>query len=343
MIRISRMTPWLLCAVATCACASDIDDSLDEASPELEIGAVEQAATNVTSVHQDVFYGGAYAVALPTGDYKLPALESRGVRNDDISSVKVTSGYMTALFEHDDFAYGKFGKMLLAYSNTPTLVPQEFNDITSSIVVVSSANHQHLSRSSNGVLYTLKLLNSDARVPSITWSRVTNCWFSRYYQMVERFKNPNAPKDLLVVIGANENQNNWGPGRIYLSGEGLSNNPYDADVMTHEQFHAVQSGYQNAPGWATEGLADYARYKYGIYNAQGGWKLPSPPISGSYKDGYRNTARFFLWLEKKKRASFPTDLHAACLAGYTDGFWAAKFSGKTVDQLWAEYVANPAL
>jgi len=62
-------------------------------------------ATGVATMYKDCNYTGA-AVALPVGDYNLAALQSRGILNDDISSLKVNAGYQVVLYENDNFTGG---------------------------------------------------------------------------------------------------------------------------------------------------------------------------------------------------------------------------------------------
>jgi hypothetical protein len=321
-------------------CGADFGEAADQIATDPETGTSQQAETIAAVMCQHDNYRG-YQVTLPVGDFKKEELGRRGIANDDLSSALVQTGYTAVLFEHDDFSFGRFGKFMSLTTSTPSFSPLGFNDITSSIVVVPSANHLIYIKYGTSARYTLRLLVADTRVTETTWSRLTNCW-STYSMMAERFPNPNLPLDLLLVVGPND-LNNYGRARVHMNSNGLVSNPWGADIMTHEQFHAIEEGYRNAPKWVKEGLADYARYKYGIYNILGGWSLPNPPNLGHYTDGYGNTARFFVWLEKWRRASFPTDLHSACLSGYTSSFWSNKFSGKTVDQLWADYVANPTL
>ena len=44
-------------------------------------------------------------------------------------------------------------------------------------------------------------------------------------------------------------------------------------MITHEGMHVVQQ-YLQSPGWITEGIADYARAKFGVNNAARGWTMP---------------------------------------------------------------------
>lgn len=56
-------------------------------------------------------------------------------------------------------------------------------------------------------------------------------------------------------------------GKITISSKYLRKKPQDLDVITHEVMHIVQAYPNNSgPGWLTEGIADYVRYKYGNDN-----------------------------------------------------------------------------
>ena len=53
-------------------------------------------------MYKDCNYTGT-AVGLPVGDYNLAALQSRGILNDDVSSLKINAGYQVVLYENDNF------------------------------------------------------------------------------------------------------------------------------------------------------------------------------------------------------------------------------------------------
>jgi hypothetical protein len=109
-------------------------------------------------------------------------------------------------------------------------------------------------------------------------------------------------------------------------------------------MHVVQQyGYANGPVYWVEGLADYARYRYGINNAAAAWSPPPYAPTQKYTDSYQVTARFLVWLENHVNRGIPTDLDRVLRAAtYTDMFWVAE-TGRTVDLLWSAYGANPAL
>ena len=65
--------------------------------------------------------------ALPAGNHDIQALS---IGNDRVSSVRVPAGWRVILFEHPGFV----GRQLILTAHTPVL-PPDFNDITSSVVV----------------------------------------------------------------------------------------------------------------------------------------------------------------------------------------------------------------
>jgi hypothetical protein len=87
----------------------------------------------VTTVYQDCNYGGT-AVGLAVGDYNLAAMTSRGIGNDWISSLRVTSGYKVTLYENDGFA----GASLVVTADNSCLVGAGWNDRASSMRVASN-------------------------------------------------------------------------------------------------------------------------------------------------------------------------------------------------------------
>ena len=119
--------------------------------------------------------------------------------------------------------------------------------------------------------------------------------------------------------------------------------PGDIDVVTHEVMHIVQAYKGDNPGWLVEGVADYVRYKFGVDNEGAGWSLTPFNAKQNYTDAYRITARFLVWAEKNYDKKLVIKMDAAMRnKTYTPGLWM-KLTGKTVDELWKEYAANPAI
>lgn len=113
-------------------------------------------------------------------------------------------------------------------------------------------------------------------------------------------------------------------------------------AVVHEMVHVVQQyrrarGGSRNPGWLVEGLADYIR-----------WFLYEPeknrprvnPARAKYTDSYRTTGAFLNYLMEHVDKEIVKRLNAAMREGrYTDEIWK-ELTGKTVDELWAAYVAT---
>ena len=89
----------------------------------------------VATVYKDCNYGG-YAVSLAPGNYTLSQLQAKGVVNDDISSLKVNSGYEMVLYVDDNFT----GSSIVVGSNDACLVDNSFNDLASSLRVRATSS-----------------------------------------------------------------------------------------------------------------------------------------------------------------------------------------------------------
>ncbi len=100
-----------------------------------EIAAFRPTAgsSGPVQVAQHCNYGG-YNVALTPGSYTLSQLLAKGILNDDVSSLRVQSGYSITLYQHDNFA----GNSITKTGDDSCLVDEGFNDSASSIVVSAS-------------------------------------------------------------------------------------------------------------------------------------------------------------------------------------------------------------
>lgn len=98
-------------------------------------GYAGQTQTGPVTVYKDCNYAG-YAVNLSTGTYTLSQLNALGILNDDISSLKVTSGYKVTLYKHDNFG----GATLAVTADNACLVGNNWNDSTSSLKVEANSS-----------------------------------------------------------------------------------------------------------------------------------------------------------------------------------------------------------
>lgn len=88
------------------------------------------AATAQVSLYEHCNYGG-YNVPFSEGSHNLNGLVRRGVKNDDVSSLRIASGYSVTVYEHNNYQ----GKSKTFTGDDSCIVNDGFNDIISSIKV----------------------------------------------------------------------------------------------------------------------------------------------------------------------------------------------------------------
>ncbi|MEX0585051.1 MAG: basic secretory protein-like protein, partial [Pirellulales bacterium] len=111
-------------------------------------------------------------------------------------------------------------------------------------------------------------------------------------------------------------------------------------AVVHEMVHVVQQygrsrGGGRSPGWMVEGVADYVRWF--LYEPED--KRPRPnPARARYTDSYRTTAAFLNYVVDKHDKELIKKFNAAMRQGnYSDDKWK-EYTGKTLDELWADYI-----
>jgi hypothetical protein len=191
--------------------------------------------------------------------------------------------------------------------------------------------------------YQLTFINDDASFDTVEQQRMVKTFFTVYPKLVKTY-NKKSLKQVTMVIdttynGVAETAN----GKVTISNRWMHKHPEDIDVITHEVMHIVQDyGDTNGPGWLTEGIADYARYKFGVNNTAAKWELKYK-AGQNYNDGYRVTARFLVWIEAKIKPGIVKELNTQMREHtYTDAIWQQQ-TGKTLDELWKNYTDNPAI
>jgi hypothetical protein len=174
-------------------------------------------------------------------------------------------------------------------------------------------------------------------------ARMIEAFFKVYPQEAAVY-NPKARAKVYFLIDSSyTGVAEAGDGHVRFSSKWMLKSPTDLDVVAHEVMHIVQDYNGDNPGWLVEGIADYARYKFGVDNEASGWTLPAYKSTQSYTNSYRITARFLVWLEKNVKPNLVKQLDTACRNNtYTAQTWK-DLTGKTVDELWAAYSATSTI
>ncbi|TDQ10047.1 basic secretory protein-like protein [Pedobacter metabolipauper] len=192
--------------------------------------------------------------------------------------------------------------------------------------------------------YSLVFISKDPNLDLNVKKNLIDTYFKIYPVLVAKFNDKSTRDVLFVVDTAYKAVAEASGGRVLFSAGYMKAHPTDIDVVTHETMHIVQGyGYSAGPVWLTEGIADYVRFKYGVDNVGSKWSLPAFSDKQHYTNSYRITARFFEWIDKTQKAGIVDELDKSLRAHtYNDGSWKA-LTGKTIDELWAAYAANPVI
>jgi len=192
--------------------------------------------------------------------------------------------------------------------------------------------------------YKLTFINYDVTLDTALQHRMIRTFFIVYPELAKAY-NKNTLNEVTMVIdttykGVAETAN----GKVTISSRWMHSRPEDIDVITHEVMHIVQDyGNSTGPGWLTEGIADYVRYKFGVNNAAAKWALPAYKNTQNYDNAYRVTARFLLWMEEKVKPGIVKELDSRLRKHtFTDNTFK-ELTGKTVDELWKTYSADPTV
>ena len=192
--------------------------------------------------------------------------------------------------------------------------------------------------------YKLTFINQDATLDTALQQRMVNTFYTVYPELAKTYNKKTLKAVTIVIDTAYKGVAETDNGKVTISSAWMHKHPEDIDVITHEVMHIVQDyGESTGPGWLTEGIADYARNKFGVNNAAAKWSLSAYKPTQKYTDAYRVTARFLVWIEEKVKPGVVKDFNKQLrLHKFTDDSWKAA-TGKTLDELWKSYTENPAI
>lgn len=126
---------------------------------------------------------------------------------------------------------------------------------------------------------------------------------------------------------------------IEFSVKWIAQRPDDFGMVIHELTHVVQAypGGRTTPGWLTEGIADYIRYwKYEPETA----RPRIDPKASHYRQGYGTTGAFLAWMVQKYDRRIVLRLDGALRTQTYKPELFREWTGKDLDELWAEFVAQ---
>ncbi|MCX8108384.1 MAG: basic secretory family protein [Verrucomicrobiae bacterium] len=120
-------------------------------------------------------------------------------------------------------------------------------------------------------------------------------------------------------------------------------------ALLHEMVHVIQQygrsprGSTRPPGWLVEGITDYIRwfkFEPQSHGADIVWLRKQRNPNLRYDASYRITANFLNWVAEKYDPEIVRHLNAAIREGkYSEAVWK-EFTGKTADELGAEWKAE---
>jgi hypothetical protein len=192
--------------------------------------------------------------------------------------------------------------------------------------------------------YKLTFESQDATFSKEQKDELVETFYKVYPKLAKEYNKKTSKNVTFVIDTAYNGVAATSDDRVVFSTKYMKSHPKDIDVVTHEVMHIVQAyGESNGPGWLTEGIADYARFKFGVDNAGAKWTLPAFKATQSYENSYRITARFLAWIEKDVKPGLVKDLDSQLRDHtFTNDSWKNE-TGKTLDELWTAYAANPAI
>ena len=171
------------------------------------------------------------------------------------------------------------------------------------------------------------------------WAGKASKLVVEYYPIFDKLLESDGyipPKEVTITFRKMEGVAYSTGNGIFISADWIRSQPGDFGMVAHELVHIIQSyPRRTGPGWVTEGIADYMRHAH--YEPDAPMRRVNPD-QAKYTDAYQITAGFFIWIEKTYDKEFAKKLNAAMRERtYSDNLFE-QYTGKKLDDLWAEYV-----
>lgn len=181
-----------------------------------------------------------------------------------------------------------------------------------------------------------------SEVPHLAqWGEEAKALIVRWHPRINNLlaiKDYKPPRQIALKIRKSDNGVGATSGTtITISSGWIEKHPEDSGLVVHELVHVIQSYPNGDPWWVTEGIADYLRW--GIYEGKEQSWFPRPKEKRGYEKGYQVAAGFLLWLESDLAPGIVKKLNTAMRKGeYSDDLFKTE-TGKSLDDLWNEYVS----
>ncbi|MBL3657620.1 carbohydrate-binding protein [Fulvivirga sediminis] len=208
-------------------------------------------AAGVVTVYEDCNYNG-YAIPLPAGRYNLSALQSLGISNDDISSIRVQNGYQAILYWDNNFR----GKALLKTGDDNCLRDDEWNDKISSLVISTISTNNFLEAEKFNDMSGVKIESCSEGGQNVGYIE-TGDWMA-YFSI----PFPSTGNYLIEYRVASKN----GGGVISADLDAGSNVLGTIDVPS-------TGGWQKWQTVSHSVSVNAGTYNFGIYAQSGGWNI----------------------------------------------------------------------
>jgi hypothetical protein len=211
-------------------------------------------ASGVATMYLDCNFSGG-AAALGVGDYTLGTLASRGIGNDAISSLRVSSGYEVILYEHDNF--GGWARTFTA--DDACLVDNGINDMASSLRVRARTSFsQTIQAESYSAMAGVQTEGTSDAGGGLNVGWIDNGDWMAYnsinipatgtYRIEYRVASPNSTGRLSLDLNG---------GSVVLGNVGIPNT----------------GGWQNWTTISHTVTINAGTYNFGIYSQTGGWNI----------------------------------------------------------------------
>ena len=170
-------------------------------------------------------------------------------------------------------------------------------------------------------------------------AKIVTEYYPKFDKLLET-ENFTPPKELTIIFRKMDGVAFSTGTQIVISADWIRRQPGDFGMVAHELVHNIQRypggrGQGGAPGWVTEGIADYIRHVY--FEPE----VPMRPINpdrDTYTSSYQITAAFFMYIVAYYDKDFITKLNMhARHRTYSDDVFE-KYTGKKLDELHAEHI-----